>query len=90
MKCEMAADQVLKRFPGKILKEDALKVTSSSGAGGLEYPAPIRSPRRPLPGVQDYFNRKGVISDQGEKKEVFYVLQKAYLEASLGDPVRAN
>jgi beta-glucuronidase len=28
----------------------------------------FRSPRRPLPGIQDYFNRKGLISDQGEKK----------------------
>jgi beta-glucuronidase len=38
----------------------------------------FRSPRRPLPGVQDFFNRKGLISDQGEKKEAFYVLQTAY------------
>jgi len=29
----------------------------------------FRSPgNRPLTGVQDYFNRKGLISDQGEKK----------------------
>jgi beta-glucuronidase len=44
----------------------------------------FRSPRRPLPGVQDYFNRKGLISDQGEKKEAFYVLQKAYKERAIG------
>jgi beta-glucuronidase len=44
----------------------------------------FRSPRRPLPGIQDYFNRKGLISDQGEKKEAFYVLQKAYREGSIG------
>jgi beta-glucuronidase len=29
----------------------------------------FRSPRRTLPGIHDYFNRKGLISDQGEKKE---------------------
>jgi beta-glucuronidase len=40
----------------------------------------FRSPRRPLPGIQDFFNRKGLISDQGEKKEAFYVLQAAYKE----------
>jgi beta-glucuronidase len=40
----------------------------------------FRSPRRPLPGIQDFFNRKGLISDQGEKKEAFYVLQTAYKE----------
>ncbi len=40
----------------------------------------FRSPRRPLPGVQDYFNRKGIISDQGQRKQAFYVLQKFYKE----------
>ena len=44
----------------------------------------FRSPRRPLPGIQDYFNRKGLISDQGEKKEAFYILQKAYKEGTIG------
>jgi beta-glucuronidase len=38
----------------------------------------FRSPRRPLPGVQDYFNRKGLVSDSGEKKKAFYVLQQWY------------
>lgn len=40
----------------------------------------FRSPRRILPGVQDYYNRKGLISDRGEKKEAFFVLQKFYKE----------
>jgi beta-glucuronidase len=40
----------------------------------------FRSPRRPLPGIQDYFNRKGLISDQGQRKQAFYVLQKFYKE----------
>jgi beta-glucuronidase len=40
----------------------------------------FRSPRRPLPEIQDFFNRKGLISDQGEKKQAFYVLQEAYKE----------
>jgi beta-glucuronidase len=44
----------------------------------------FRSPRRPLPGIQDYFNRKGLISDQGEKKEAFYILLKAYKERTIG------
>ncbi len=38
----------------------------------------FRSPRRQLPGIQDYYNRKGLISDKGEKKKAFYVLQKWY------------
>ncbi len=40
----------------------------------------FRSPRRFLPGIQDYFNRKGLISDRGQKKQAFYVLQKFYRE----------
>jgi beta-glucuronidase len=38
----------------------------------------FRSPRRFLPGIQDGYNRKGVISDRGQRKEAFYVLQKFY------------
>jgi beta-glucuronidase len=44
----------------------------------------FRSPRRQLPGIEDGFNRKGLISDQGEKKEAFFVLQKAYKEGTIG------
>ncbi len=38
----------------------------------------FRSPRRPLPGIQDFYNRKGLISDHGEKKKAFFVMQKHY------------
>ena len=38
----------------------------------------FRSPRRVLPGVQDYYNRKGLFSDKGEKKKAFYVLKEWY------------
>ncbi len=38
----------------------------------------FRSPRRLLPGIQDYYNRKGLVSDKGEKKKAFYVLHKWY------------
>jgi beta-glucuronidase len=40
----------------------------------------FRSPRRPLGGTQDFFNRKGMLSDRGQKKQAFYVLQKFYQE----------
>ena len=40
----------------------------------------FRSPRRPLPGIQDFYNRKGLISDRGEKKKAFYVMQNYYRE----------
>jgi beta-glucuronidase len=44
----------------------------------------FRSPVRNLPGIQDGFNRKGLVSDQGKKKAAFFVLQKAYKENGLG------
>ena len=40
----------------------------------------FRSPRRTLPGIEDYFNRKGLVSDHGEKKKAFFVLQQWYRE----------
>lgn len=38
----------------------------------------FRSPRRNLPGIQDGWNRKGLISSDGYKKKAFYVLKKFY------------
>jgi len=40
----------------------------------------FRSPRRPLPFIQDYHNKKGLISNRGERKQAFYILQNYYLE----------
>jgi len=40
----------------------------------------FRSPRRPLPEIQDFWNRKGLISSEGEKKKAFFVLQSFYRE----------
>lgn len=40
----------------------------------------FRSPRRQLPGMQDDFNRKGLVSDKGQKKRAFFVMQKWYDE----------
>lgn len=38
----------------------------------------FRSARRQLPGIQDFFNRKGIVSDRGIKKKAFYILQDFY------------
>lgn len=40
----------------------------------------FRSPRRPLPGIQDYWNRKGLVSDTGIKKQAWHVLHDYYEE----------
>lgn len=38
----------------------------------------FRSPRRLLPQIQDGFNRKGLISNRGQKKKAFWVLNEWY------------
>ncbi len=38
----------------------------------------FRSPRRVLNEIQDYYNRKGLFSDEGEKKKAFYILKEWY------------
>jgi beta-glucuronidase len=38
----------------------------------------FRSPRRPLPGIQDGWNRKGLVANDGTKKQAFGVLRDAY------------
>lgn len=38
----------------------------------------FRSPRRPLPHIKDYWNRKGLVSDKGVKKDAWHVLHKYY------------
>ena len=45
----------------------------------------FRSPRRPLPGIQDYYNRKGLVSEHGRKKQAFRVLQQYYQELATAD-----
>lgn len=38
----------------------------------------FRSPRRPLPQIQDGWNRKGLIGANGTRKQAFYILQEYY------------
>ena len=44
----------------------------------------FRSPGRNIPGLQDGYNRKGLISEKGEKKQAFSLVQKAYAEHLVG------
>ena len=46
----------------------------------------FRSPNRVLAGIQDEYNRKGLISEQEQKKQAFYILQMAYREKTVGKP----
>lgn len=42
----------------------------------------FRSPRRVLPEIQEGWNRKGLISENGDKKKAFFVLQEYYRKKS--------
>lgn len=44
----------------------------------------FRSPGRNIPKLQDGYNRKGLISEKGEKKQAFTLFQKVYAEHSVG------
>jgi beta-glucuronidase len=46
----------------------------------------FRSPTRNIPKLQDGYNRKGLISEDGKKKQAFFTLQQAYKDRSLGKP----
>ena len=56
-----------------------------AGIDGLRGTTPwiladFRSPKRLNPTYQDYWNRKGLISETGQKKKAFYVLKAFYDE----------
>jgi beta-glucuronidase len=44
----------------------------------------FRSPTRNIPKLQDGFNRKGLISEDGKKKAAFFTVQKAYEDHAVG------
>ena len=44
----------------------------------------FRSPTRNIPKLQDGYNRKGLISEDGKKKQAFFLFQKAYSEHAVG------
>ena len=44
----------------------------------------FRSPTRNIPLLQDGYNRKGLISEDGKKKEAFFFIQKIYKDGAYG------
>jgi beta-glucuronidase len=46
----------------------------------------FRSPRRLLPNIQDGWNRKGLISERGQRKQAFHVLQDFYSQKAQSQP----
>lgn len=46
----------------------------------------FRSTTRNIPILQDGYNRKGLLSEDGKKKQAFFIMQKAYKENTVGKP----
>ncbi len=67
-------------YQENMYKENLKMLDKIDGLSGLSpwILMDFRSPARYLPDVQDYFNRKGLISSEGRKKLAFYVMQQYY------------
>lgn len=63
-------------YENNILMFKNIKFLSGTAAWILKD---FRSPRRHLRRIQNDYNRKGIISEQGIKKKAFYTLQEFYL-----------
>ena len=46
----------------------------------------FRSTTRNIPKLQDGYNRKGLLSEDGRKKQAFFIMQKAYKDKTVGKP----
>ncbi len=69
-------------FQEAIYKNQLKLIKSIDGLRGITpwILVDFRSPKRMNPTYQDYWNRKGLISETGQKKKAFYVLKTFYDE----------
>lgn len=69
-------------FQEAIYKNQIKIITGIDGLCGITpwILIDFRSPKRMNPTYQDYWNRKGLISETGQKKKAFYVLKSFYDE----------
>jgi beta-glucuronidase len=67
-------------YQANIFRQHIRMLQSVPGLAGLTpwVLMDFRSPGRPLSGIQDFYNRKGLLTVRGEKKQAYYVLQDYY------------
>lgn len=67
-------------FQAYLYKENIAMFDKIDGLAGMTpwILVDFMSPLRQLPDIQDGWNRKGLISEKGEKKKAFYVLKNYY------------
>jgi beta-glucuronidase len=67
-------------FQAELYRQTLPMLDKIEGLSGMSpwILADFRSPKRVLPGIQDGYNRKGLVSSDGAKKQAFFVLQDYY------------
>jgi beta-glucuronidase len=67
-------------YQAQVYENQIRMVSEQTGLVGLSpwILKDFRSPIRLYQGVQDYWNLKGLVSNEGEKKKAFYTLQEFY------------
>lgn len=67
-------------YQAKIYQQQIDMVQNSDQLAGMSpwILKDFRSAMRPLNGIQDFWNRKGLVSETGDRKQAFYVLQEFY------------
>ena len=74
------AERFTEEYQVDVYRNNLLMIDQMSFVRGLSpwILKDFRSPRRSLPGIQDYWNRKGLISDKGIKKQAWHTLHDYY------------
>jgi len=77
-----SATRCSEEYQELLYKNQFTMLKAMSGLRGMTpwILADFRSPRRQHPYFQDFWNRKGLISETGKKKKAFYVLKAFYDE----------
>jgi len=75
-----ANERWTEEFQERLYEENLAMLGKIDGLAGMSpwILKDFMSPRRPLAGTQDYFNRKGLLDERGNRKKAFYVLQRWY------------
>lgn len=68
-------------FQANLYEENLKMIDKIEGLAGTSpwILKDFRSPRRVLPDIQDYYNRKGLVGDNGKRKMAFDVLKEWYV-----------
>ncbi|MBV33222.1 MAG: beta-glucuronidase [Porticoccaceae bacterium] len=81
-------DQIwTEEFQAAVYEHNLVMAQNIKGLSGLSpwILKDFRSPRRHLNHVQDFWNRKGLVSERGVRKKAWYVLRDFYVSLENGD-----